>query len=218
MNFKKEYEKAFADISADEAFKKRLVNEMNHAKAPRSNIKPYVGVLATAAALALMVGAVYRTGVTYETKESNPALEESLVAQESSAEKEELELPSGVKADGDLAESLAQTFKPHSDWCQGMESDEEKLNMFLDLIMGEQLEKLYCSDKPGFTEEDIVSDKQVETLGEKFSEIVVAQDVKEESITYYKAVCKDEKEIVFQIWNGEYLRINGIDTIYKIEK
>lgn len=218
MNFKKEYQKTFADISADEAFKKRLANEMKSEKSPRRKIKPYVGMLATAAALALMVGAVYRTGVTYETKEQDLPVEDSSTTQENSAERETLEIPSGVKADGDLAESLSQTFKPHSDWCKDAETDEEKLDMFLDLVLGGRLEQLYCSDNPGFSEDDIVSDKQLKVLEEKFSKIVVAQDAKEENVTYYKAVCTDEKEIVFQIWDGEYLRINGIDTIYKFEK
>ena len=218
MNFKKEYQKAFADISADEAFKKSLVNEMNHPKAPRSKIKPYVGMLATAAVLALMVGAVYRTGVTYDTKEPVQSVEESSVVQPETPVKEELEIPSGVKADGDFAESMAQTFTPRSEWCVGATSDEEKVGMFLELISGEDLESLYCSDKPGFDENNVVSDGQVKALAETLSETVATEAAEEKNVIYYKAVLKDEKVIVFQIWNGEYLRIAGVDTIYKIEK
>lgn len=217
MNFKKEYQKAFADISADEAFKKRLAKEMNHPKAPRSKIKPYVGMLATAAALALMVGAVYRTGVTYETGEPEKATEESNIAQTNTSVKEELEVPSGVKADGDIAQSLAQTFTLQSDWCKGVETDEDKLDLFLDRIAGEDLERLYYSDKPGFTEDNTMSAGQVEAMAETLSNVVATEDAEEENVTYYKAVLKDETVIVFQIWNGEYLRIADVDTIYKIE-
>ncbi len=218
MNFKKEYQKAFADISADEAFKQRLAKEMNQAKAPRSKWKPYVGMLATAAALALMVGAVYRTGVAYDTKEPMQSGEESQVVQQNTPVKEEIEIPSGVKADGDFAASLAQTFTPRNEWCSGAENDEERLDMFLDLISGEDLERLYCSDKQGFDESDVVSDGQVEALAEKLLKTVATESFEEKNVTYYKAVFKDGQVIVFQIWNGEYLRIAGVDTIYKIEK
>ncbi len=218
MNFKKEYQKAFANISADEAFKKSLVNEMNHPKAPRSKIKPYVGMLATAAVLALMVGAVYRTGVTYDTKEPVQPVEDSSTVKQDTPAKEELEIPSGVKADGELAESLAQTFTPRSEWCSDMESDAEKIDMFLDLISGEDLQSLYRSDKQGFDEGDVVSGEQVEALTEKLTKIVATESSEEKNVTYYKAVLKDGQVIVFQIWNEEYLRIAGVDTIYKIEK
>ena len=43
------------------------------------------------------------------------------------------------------------------------------------------------------------------------------ENATESNVKYYKAVLKDERTIVFQIWNGEFVRVAGVGTIYQIQ-
>ena len=146
MNFKKEYEKAFADISAGDDFKKQLARELNSAASPRKRYTPYVGVLATAAALALMVGAVHYIGVFRDTQGSQ-SMEESLVAQESNSAEgnTDINVQPSLGAEGGNDDVQGQTFQPQASWCVGVEGDDEKYELFVELLSGEAVETVHVS-------------------------------------------------------------------------
>ncbi len=216
MNFKKEYEKAFADISAGDDFKKQLAGVMNQRKSVRSFPVRTVGIVASAAALALVVGAVYLTNV--DSKSGGAANQEHLVAQESSG--------ANGNQDGNLQTEFqagandtlpGQSFTPTASWCANVESDAEKYELFVELLGSAEVEALYASDEQGFGEEDLLEAGKQAELAEMLSGAVAAQNATESNVKYYKAVLAEDRTIVFQIWNEEFVRIAGVSTVYRIE-
>ncbi len=201
MNFKKEYEKAFADISADDTFKKQLADELKKPSASRFSFKPYAGVLATAAALAVMVGAVHYTGVLPDDGASHDT-QESVVVQKGLdvGEYTDMLTSPDSKADG-----------------ENKEADDETYALFVSLLAGDELEALYCSEEQDFTEEDILDAQQVERVADKLAGAVSAVDGEKVNVKYYKAVLEDNRTILFEIWDEEYISIAGIENIYKMK-
>ncbi|MBE5864721.1 MAG: hypothetical protein E7292_00730 [Lachnospiraceae bacterium] len=219
MNFKKEYEKAFADISASDDFKRQLAKELNSAASPRKRYTPYIGGLAVAAAVALMVGAVYSTGI-FRDAQGAQDMKESLVAQESSGvegNKDIIVQPS-LGAEGGNNDAYGQFYASSASWCAGVESDDEKYELFVEFLSGEETEALYASSEQGFTDDDLLEAGQIAELAEQLVGAVSAENATETNVMYYKAVLKDDKTIVFQIWDEEFVRIAGVDTVYRILK
>lgn len=217
MNFKKEYEKAFADISAGDDFKKQLEKELNNAASPRRRYTPYVGVLATAAALAIMVGVVHYTGV-FRGAEGLSDVEESLVAQESSGVEgnKDIQFQPSLGAEGGIVDAPGQTFQPQASWCAGVESDAEKYELFVELLGS--AEAVYVSAEQGFTEENVLTDEELSELVETLSGAIAVENAMESNVKYYKAVIAEDRTIVFQIWNGKFVRIAGVETIYQLQR
>lgn len=215
MNFKKEYEKAFADISAGEDFKKQLAGVMNQRKSVRSFPVRAVGMAAAAAAMALVVGAVYLANV--DSKSGGAANQEHLVAQESSGVNSNQDGNMQTEFQAGANDTLTgQSFTPTASWCAGVESDTEKYALFVELLGGGEVEALYASDDQGFGEEDLMDAGKQAELAERLNGAEAAQNATESNVKYYKAVLTEDRTIVFQIWNEEFVRIAGVSTIYRL--
>ena len=219
MNFKKEYKKAFTDISASDDFKKQLEQELNHAASSKKRYTPYVGVLATAAALALVVGAVYSTGI-FRDAQGMPDKKESLVAQENNGVENstDIQIPSSLGADGGNKDIQGQSFAPSATWCDGVESDAAKYELFVELLSSEDVEAVYASETQGFEGVNPLEEAAVEELAEDCKDAIPVESATEDNVKYYKAVLKEGKNIIFQIWNEKYVRIAGVGTIYQIQE
>lgn len=219
MNFKKEYKKAFTDISAGDDFKKQLEMELNNAAAPRRRYIPYAGVLATAAALAIVVGVVHYTGV-FRGAEDSQGIGESLVAQESSGVEadKDINVQPSLGAKGGNADAQGQTFQPRANWCAGVESDAEKYDLLVELLGSGEAEAVYASAKQGFTEDNVLTDEELLELVATLSGAIAVENATESDVKYYKAVLTEDRTIVFQIWNGEFVRIAGVETIYQLQR
>ena len=63
MNFKEKYQQDFAEIKADDAFKKQLVKELNSTQVTRTGRKGVTNILVAAAALFLVVGGSYYANI-----------------------------------------------------------------------------------------------------------------------------------------------------------
>lgn len=218
MNFKKEYEKAFADISAGDDFKKQLEKELNNAASPRRRYTPYMGVLA-AAALAIMVGAVHYTGVFRDGEEIHSA-EESLVAKESSSAEgnKDIHIQPSLGAEGGNGDGQGLTFQPRASWCDGIESDAEKYDLFVALLDGEEVEAVYVSEEQGFAEDNALTDGELSELVDTLNGAVAIETATESAVKYYKVVLTEDRTIIFQIWNEEFVRIAGVETVYRLQK
>lgn len=219
MNFKKEYEKAFADISASDDFKRQLAKELNSAASPRKRYTPYVWGLAAAAAVVLMVGAVYSTGI-FRDAQGSQGMEESLVAQESNSVEgnKDIDIQPGLGAEGGKSDAYGQFYASSASWCAGVEGDDEKYELFVEFLSGEETEALYASSEQGFTDDDVLEAGQISELADKLKGAVPAENASETNVMYYKAVLKGDINIVFQIWDEEFVRIAGVHTVYRILK
>lgn len=216
MNFKKEYEKAFADISAGDDFKKQLAGVMNQQKSVRSFPVRAVGMVAAAAALALVVGAVYMTNVGSKGGSGN---QEHLVAQESSAANgnQDMNVQPEFKAEGENSGAVGQSFTPTASWYAGVESDAEKYELFVELLGSAEVEALYASDEQGFEEDDLLEPGKQAELAEMLKDAVAVENATESNVKYYKAVLTENRTIVFQIWDEEFVRVAGVNTVYNIQ-
>lgn len=228
MNFKMEYEKAFADISAGDDFKKQLANEMNRQKSVRTFPMRTVGMLAAAAALLLVVGAVYLSNVNGKIDGAGVDPEESLVAQgnepsqgsEAVQNSEEVVPDTTIDVDQEMlaqegnGNDYSQFHIADSAWYGDAQSDADKLKVFVELMSADTVETLYCSDEQTYAEEDIVPVEQAKLIADRVEEAADASTIDANSIQYYKAVLKDGKTIVFEVWDSSNIKIIGMETIY----
>lgn len=224
MNFKKEYEKVFTDISAGDDFKKQLANEMNRQKNVRIFPVRTLGMLATVAALALVVGAGYIANVNSKIDGSGVGAEENPVVKESSPLPEsaealsdtDIDINKKVLAQGDGESNYSQFHIADAAWYGDADSDAKKLGKFVEIMSGEGVDTLYCSDDRTFSDDDIVSVNQAELIADRVEETVAISSDEAGSVQYYKAVLTDGKTIVFEIWDGSYIKISGMEAIYEL--
>ncbi len=211
MNFKKEYEKAFSDISAGEDFKKQLAEQMNQEKKVRSFPIRTVGTVVAAAALVLVVGAVYLTGVSSDTGKDKPG--ENLVASESQPVQENA---GQVLAQGDDANTYPQFQVGDLAWFGNASDDAQKIQKFVELSGTDTVKEVYSSKDQDFTSEDLTENAAYARIAERVTDPATGADAPAQTIQYYKVVLTDNKTIQFEVWDESYLKIAGVETIYQL--
>lgn len=227
MNFKKEYEKAFSDISAGDEFKKQLVKEMKQKESVKTFPVRPVGMLAAAAALALMVGAVYVANV--DSNAPGTKEQEQLVAEQSSPSDakdlengnsetdQKLDIDNQVLAQGNGENVYPQFDLKDSAWFGDLETDEDKVNKFAEICASDEVEALYSSPKKEFGETDKVDAAELALISDRIQEPAESPATTSD-VQYYKVVLKSGKTIVFEVWDNSYIKIAGVESVYGLSR
>ena len=222
MNFKKEYEKAFSDISAGEDFKKQLVAEMNRGQKVRRFPIRTVGTVAVAAVVMLVVGTVYLRGV--DSNSDPKDVQESLVASqtqspEESGESKPVEIWDGesqVLAQGDGEKTYPQFQVGDLAWFGDAQTDEEKVQKFTELAGTDAVQQVYSSTERELTDQNLTDNVAYTRIAERVTDPAVNVESPTQSTQYYKVVLADNKTILFEVWDASYLKITGVETIYQL--
>lgn len=227
MNFKKEYEKAFSDISAGDEFKKQLVREMKRKESVKVFPARAAGMLAAAAALALMVGAVYVANV--DSNAPGNQGKEQLVAEqggqtdekdlESSNPKEDqtLDVDNQILAQGNGENAYPQFDLKDSAWFGDLQSDADKVNRFAEICSSDEVETLYSSSKKEFGEADKCDVAELKLISDRIQDPAESPATTSD-VQYYKVVLKNGKTIVFEVWDTSYITIAGVESVYSLSR
>lgn len=214
MNFKDEYQKSFADIKADENFKQNLLAQMNMEK-KRKRKPSYVGVLAAAAVMVLVVGAGFMTGVLNDKANPQTDGSDNLVASDVSqpGENVSVEFESQVVAGQDMS-YMDMNFSNLS-WYGAAETEEELLDIFVGYMERDTLKHIYCTAEEDFKESDKMSDNEKEALVEQFSELSCTDKEYSGDGKYYKAVFEDGLTIKFWISEDGFLKLQDTGAVFE---
>lgn len=215
MNFKDEYQKSFADIKADEAFKQNLLAQMNMEK-KRKKKPAYIGVLVAAAVMVFVVGVGFMTGVLRGRDVPQTDGGENFVADNASEPQEDvsINLENEVVAGQDMSETYMDMNFSSLSWYGGAETDEELLDTFVGYIQGDSLKEIYCTTEDTFTEEDLMSESETQALVEQLAELSCADKEGDVDGKYYKAVFEDGLTIKFWISEDGYLKLQDTGAIF----
>ncbi len=218
MNFKDEYQKSFSEIKADENFKKNLVAQMNMEK-KRKKKPAYMGVLVAAAVMALVVGAGFMTGVLRGKSNPGTMPDGNQMVQDipDSQGNVSVDLNNEMVAGQDMSESYVELNFSGLSWYGEAENDEELLNIFLTLMTGDTLDKIYCTDGDTFEETDLMKEAGVEKLVKRIQDAQCTEEEYSGVGSYYKAVFEDGLTIKFWISEDGYLKLQDTKTVYKIQ-
>lgn len=193
MNFRDEYKRDFESIKLDDDFRNKLESDMNKISPARSNFRVYATVLAAAAVLALVVGIGHfsKVGTTNDI---------------------------GVKAEGVTTEATNEGIFVQEKWYGDATTDDAIYEEFVGLIESGTLEKLYCSKGETFSDEDILEAADADKLMQKLATAVAMDKEAEGASVNYMAVFENGEIIEFQIFEGGYVKLNDIKTVYQYEK
>lgn len=217
MNFKDEYQKSFSEIKADENFKRNLVAQMNMEK-KRKKKPAYIGVLAAAAVMVLVVGAGFMTGVL--RGKSNPGVmpDGNQMVQDipDSQGNVSVDFNNEMVAGQDMSESYVELDFSGLSWYGEAENDEELLDIFLTLMTGDTLDKIYCSGDDTFEENEQMKEAGVEKLVKRLQGAECTDEEYKGDGSYYKAVFEDGLTIKFWISEEGYLKLQDTKTVYEM--
>ncbi len=219
MNFKDEYQKAFSDIKADEAFKQNLLKEMKREKKRRKNYA-YVGVMAAAAVMLLVVGVTASTGILKGKQEPVPGDESSLVAtgsSESIEEKSEIMTGEVVAGQEEAGTHADMNFSSLS-WYGAADNEEELLEIFSGLLKGNTLKAIYTAKNEDYEEQSQLSDAETEILLERLSGLSCTETEYAGDSMYYKAVFESGVTIKFKISENGLLQLKDTGEVYLINE
>lgn len=218
MNFKDEYQKSFSEIKADENFKKNLVAQMNMEK-KRKKKPSYMGVLVAAAVMVLVVGVGFMTGIL--RGKSNPGTTPvgNQMVQDTSDSQDNisLDLNNEMVAGQDMSETYVELNFSGLSWYGDAKTDEELLSRFVELMTGDTLDKIYCTDGDTFEEKDLMKEAGVEKLVKRLQDARCTEEEYRGADSYYKAVFKDGLTIKFWISEDGFLKLQDTKTVYKIQ-
>ena len=219
MNFKEKYQQDFAEIKADDAFKKQLVKELNSTQVTRTGRKGVTNILVAAAALFLVVGGSYYANIDRQTKEED-ATKKQLVAESVATMEGDATVDIGNKALAQTGTSDGETeFEvTFGNWYDGAESDEERYQLFVELVAGDALKEMYCSDVEFFTEANVMEVTDSKQLINKLKGAAVTEGILQEKLLYYKAVLENNVTIAFQVSEDGYVKLDEWETVYKLQQ
>ena len=219
MNFKEKYQQDFAEIKADDAFKKQLVKELNSTQVTRTGRKGVTNILVAAAALFLVVGGSYYANIDRQTKEED-ATKKQLVAESVATMEGDATVDIGNKALAQTGTSDGETeFEvTFGNWYDGAESDEERYQLFVELVAGDSLKEMYCSDVEFFTEANVMEVTDSKQLINKLKGAAVTEGILQEKLLYYKAVLENNVTIAFQVSEDGYVKLDEWETVYKLQQ
>lgn len=221
MNFKQEYEKAFSDIKADENFKKNLVAMMDaeSKKTKKKKTSAYIGVLAAAAVMVLVIGVGFMTGVLRGKTDQGELQDENQMVQNSSESQDNMSVDfnNEIVAGQDMSDTYMELNFSGLSWYGEAESDEELLTIFVSLMTGDDLDKIYCSNDDVFEENDLMKEEGVKKLVKRLRNAECTEKEYAGEGNYYKAVFKDGLTIKFRLSEQGYLMLQDTQTVYKIQ-
>ncbi len=216
MNFKDEYQKSFADIKADENFKQNLLAQMNMEK-KRKRKPSYVGVLAAAAVMVLVVGVGFMTGILRGKDAGQTDGGENLIVDNASEPGEEMSVDLGneVLAEQDMSETYMDMNFSGLSWYGAAETEEELLGIFVGYMEGDTLEKMYCTTEDTFGEDNLMSESETKALVEQFGELSCTDNESAVEGKYYKAVFEDGLTIKFWISEDGFLKLQDTGAVFE---
>lgn len=193
MSFKESYKKDYEDIKPDNEFKKQLSAKMK--AEPRRSI-PVPAYFAAAAAAVAIAG-----GVRFFAAGDD----EAVVIEEY-----------GVTV---TTVSSAMGLLPSGKWYTGTESDEEKWELFTNLIGSGDIESLYCGMSKQLGDEDILNSESTAELSRRLAAAEPCDSVELSGKIYFcMAVFEDGRIVKFQISENGEVKLNDAELIRKIEK
>ena len=216
MNFKDEYQKAFSEIKADENFKQSLLAQMNMEK-KRKRKPAYVGILAAAAVMVLVVGVGFMTGVLRGKDNSQTDGGENLIVDNGAETTEDMSVnfEGEVYAGQDMSETYVDMNFSGLSWYGDAKTDEELLEIFISYMKDDSLVSMYCTAEETIDENDIMSESEIETLVNRFSELSCTDEAYTGESKYYKAVFEDGLTIKFWMSEDGYLKLQDTETVFK---
>lgn len=216
MNFKDEYQKAFSEIKADENFKQSLLAQMNMEK-KRKRKPAYVGILAAAAVMVLVVGVGFMTGVLRGKDNSQTDGGENLIVDNGAETTEDMSVnfEGEVYAGQDMSETYVDMNFSGLSWYGDAKTDEELLEIFTSYMKDDSLVSMYCTAEETIDENDIMSESEIETLVNRFSELSCTDEAYAGESKYYKAVFEDGLTIKFWMSEDGYLKLQDTETVFK---
>ncbi len=217
MNFKDEYQKSFADIKADENFKQNLLAQMNMEKKRKRKLA-YIGVLSAAAAVTLVVGVGFMSGMLKGSENSRPDGNDNLVAGDipQSGENVSVEFESHVVAGQDKSETYADMNFSSLSWYGGAETEEELLDTFVGYIQGDSLKEIYCTTEDAFQESGKMSEREKAALAEQIGGLSCTDEEYDGTGKYYKAVFEDGLTIKFWISEDGILKLQDTGAVFAL--
>ncbi len=217
MNFKDEYQKSFSEIKADENFKKNLLAQMNIEK-KRKKKPAYMGVLVAAAVMVLVVGAGFMTGVLRGKSNPGTMPDGNQMVQDipDSQGNVSVDLNNEMVAGQDMSESYVELDFSGLSWYGEAENDEELLDIFLTLMTGDTLDKIYCSEDDAFEENERMEEAGAEKLVKRLQGAECTDEEYRGDDSYYKAVFEDGLTIKFWISEEGYLKLQDTKTVFKV--
>ena len=216
MNFKDEYQKAFSEIKADENFKQSLLAQMNMEK-KRKRKPAYVGILAAAAVMVLVVGVGFMTGVLRGKDNSQTDGGENLIVDNGAETTEDMSVnfEGEVYAGQDMSETYVDMNFSGLSWYGDAKTDEELLEIFISYMKDDSLVSMYCTTEETIDENDIMSESEIETLVNRFGELSCTDEAYTGESKYYKAVFEDGLTIKFWMSEDGYLKLQDTETVFK---
>ncbi|MBQ8247338.1 MAG: hypothetical protein IJZ42_09415 [Lachnospiraceae bacterium] len=216
MNFKDEYQKAFSEIKADENFKQSLLAQMNMEK-KRKRKPAYVGILAAAAVMVLVVGVGFMTGVLRGKDNSQTDGGENLIVDNGAETTEDMSVnfEGEVYAGQDMSETYVDMNFSGLSWYGDAKTDEELLEIFISYMKDDSLVSMYCTTEETIDENDIMSESEIETLVNRFGELSCTDEAYAGESKYYKAVFEDGLTIKFWMSEDGYLKLQDTETVFK---
>lgn len=217
MNFKDEYQKAFQDIKADENFKQNLAAQMNIEK-KRKRKPSYVGVLAAAAVLVLVLGVGFMTGILRGTANRENVPQDGYVAQSSEEPKDDkdIDFDGEMLAGQDMSDSYVDMSFSSLSWYGEAETEEELLSVFVTLLCGDTLEKMYCTTEESFDESARMSQAETEAVLKELQNLSCTEKEFAGESKYYKAVFKDGLTVKFWISDEGCLKLQDTGAVFEI--
>ncbi len=224
MNFKKEYQKSFAPVKADEEFKKSLIEEMNNATVPTAKRAPYIKVLAVAATALLLVGVGFLTGVLFSRNEEgsegnniaeNPEIQNTIESDTA------IDFEGNVLAQPGQEQDVTEFDVSGLSWYGAAEDATEILEIFISLMEGEDLQAVHLASKDPEEESSKLSSKEVDALVEQLQEAeyveIAASEMMNKEADFYRMDLTDGRKIIFFITEDGLLRLFDTGDIYRLE-
>ena len=90
--------------------------------------------------------------------------------------------------------------------------------MFVELVAGDSLKEMYCSDVEFFTEANVMEVTDSKQLINKLKGAAVTEGILQEKLLYYKAVLENNVTIAFQVSEDGYVKLDEWETVYKLQQ
>lgn len=216
MNFKDEYENIFSQIKADDEFKSSLVNDMNsyHKSFKRNYVYGSTAIAMAAMVLVIVAGLI--TGVLGYQNEEQLQSETTNIVQNNTKPEEDVQIKyeDNIAAQPGQTENFEELEVSELSWYAEAESAHELLEIFGDLISGDNLNELYMAKQEDFSKSHLLDNIAISTLVEALENAVEGKIESYGEIQYYKAVFESGMVIKFQIIDASYLKLEDTGTVY----
>ncbi len=210
MNFKDQYNKDYENIKLSDDFKKSLVAKMDASekKSKITYIYGAIGTLAVAAAAVAIVFGIRNTGSS--VNEENTQVVKGT---------EDVSEDAGIRVENNSTENSGNSIGGSiiGAWYGSAVTDEEKLEIFNELLDNEDIEKIYESKATTFTSEDILSEEDTKDIVDKLEETTLTEEEFVGEATNYMIVFDNGDIIKLKISEEGYIKLNDMNKSCKIK-